>query len=101
MMSEAEPPREGLPPCLRYAVFEDRRAIMHLSCPEHRNPESRYYHIACGPLERVAFDYQHGGRQIYYPWGNIKNIITLTDDPAEAEAAWERAQEWVRTGELE
>lgn len=95
-------PREGLPPCFQMAVSEDRRLIMHLNCPTHTNPDSRYAHLAMGPLVRWDFNNRHGDRVVPYPEGTYgdENIVTYADNPDEAAAAFERGREYVRTGEM-
>ena len=96
-------PREGLPPCFQMAVYEDRRLIMHLNCPTHTNPDSRYAHLAVGPLTRWDFGCKHAGMSFPYPLGtgDESNIVTYADDPDEAQAAFDKGAEYVRTGVLE
>ncbi len=89
-------PREGLPPCYtRVAVFEGRQATWHSEVPCENPRHSGHFVLAgtgCGTdasetplLQQVEFSVLH----------------VVTDDPAEAEAAFERGERWVRTKVLD
>ena len=93
-------PAEGLPPCVkRVAIFEGRQATLHAgeSCPD---PE-----IAAG-MNGYRVCAGHRGT-VRNPYHDI-DITTLRDpmfmdvltgDPDEAQAAFDKGAEWVRTGE--
>ena len=90
----APAPREGLPPCIRIAIFDGRLAVEHHAC----NSDNRSFIKRSSP-------YVWGDSPIHVgfkgPFGNPFEDLDLPDDPAEAEAAWERAERWVRTGVLD
>lgn len=98
----APPPREGLPPCIRrLAIIGDSQACWHdmTKCPKPVPTTYRYVISAGqrGPV-RVEDDCTNGAvRMVWPPFGPLE----ATDDSAEAEAAWERAERWVRTGKLD
>lgn len=96
----AEAPREGLPPCMRVARFDERAATFHdNSCGQSLFPAARFIVSWGVPAE--------WGKDV---WGVHSDLAPLpvrgrftkneTDDPTQAEAAWERAEHFVRTGEL-
>ena len=99
------PPREGLPPCGSRATFDGRQASLNdlTACPD------RYAHgpaisgndfyviagFAKGEKRNVHGETFISANFIYH------DVISLiTDDRSEAEAAYARGCEWVRTGEL-
>ena len=94
-----EPPREGLPPCLRLAAFEgwqaayvDRRKDCHDWPPFNQRGRFEVSLIKISDLMR--------------PWGPHPEITSYaaeviamrcdTDDPEEAERLWEEAREKLR-----
>ena len=101
-MSDA---REGLPPCVSVAVFEGRRAFMRdvRKC-EHGwgDGERKERIVVCTDLvhgKSLAPDGYHP--ECSMPWGDGSTFLLVwTDDPDEAQAAFERGAEWVRTGEM-
>jgi hypothetical protein len=95
------PPREGLPPCVTKSVsFDGRFAAFQEPCDICGARDRREWMVSAYPVERMVESLRHRG--YWYPGGFEKGMTVdvITDDPAEAEAAWERAEEWVRTGEL-
>ena len=95
-------PREGLPPCvIRAAKFDGRIAWWSVTgrCEcvgADRNP----------PTNRVLYG-QHGPapndrrrKWLCRDWFIVGKLPFMTDDPDEAQAAFERGAEWVRTGEM-
>ncbi len=98
-------PAEGLPPCISIATFEGRRAFMRdvRKCEHGWGPQERPERMVVvadflSGLTRA--DGYHPGYLM--PYGDGSNILLLwTSDPAEAQAAFERGAEWVRTGEIE
>jgi hypothetical protein len=89
-------PREGLPPCLvGFAEFEGRRASMHQKslCTFSCNQPADFLSTSGRILERIE-DHPHSN----WLTGNLRGVVN-TDDPAEAQAAYERGAEWVLTGE--
>ena len=91
-------PREGLPPCQTHCVmFEERLAAAYdfALCGEH-GLVSRYA-VSAGVIQSRGEDSTHAGRA----GGTYKGtplIYLLTDDPDEAQAAFDKGAEYVRTG---
>lgn len=97
--------REGLPPCMKRRVeFEDRLAGLGdwEACGADHNRAIRpsRYEVQAGYAGQLAVaTTSHPGISIRGM--QLPTIFKLfTNDRAEAEAAWLRAEEWVRTGEL-
>jgi hypothetical protein len=97
-------PREGLPPCVSIAFFEGRRVFMRniRECKHGWGAQGRKEQIVvCADLlseKGIAPDGYHPDHSM--PWGDGSNFLLLwTNDPAEAQAAFARGAEWVRTGE--
>lgn len=96
-----DPPREGLPPCLSLAIFDGRGASLRDSaaCDADHSGAPRFW-ITGGrvkPCDCPTGHRIHPEVKWHYFGGSIGTVNT--DDPAEAEAAWERAERWVRTGD--
>ena len=94
-------PREGLPPCQKFATFEDRVASLldkAAGCNGNHIFDTRFWVIAGTDVgagsPKVHPGYRAGSRIVR---GEV--ILLRTDDPDEAQAAFERGAEWVRTGE--
>ncbi len=90
-------PAEGLPPCLSMAIFEGRVVTFHdRSCEAARAPDR--FAVAWGKPKHWDKDpsVAHGDCPPMPVGGVVEKL--LTDDPAEARAAFERGAEWVRTG---
>lgn len=89
--------REGLPPCVRMAVFNERAVMLidREGCQGDHGLGVRFG-VRLGDIDHWAESVTHPGPKL--PW---VPIATLTDDPEEAEAAFERGERWVRTGELD
>ena len=86
-------PREGLPPCMsRYARCGESVAFIHdyVICefPTFYKPSIRYG-IALG---------SHWNGQGGHPFCIAEKTISFTDDPDEAQAAFDKGAEYVRTG---
>ncbi len=94
---DTEPPREGLPPCVRLSVFEERMAVQHTRCGDAAGHKSRYS-VGAAPI-----DYWQESDHGLFPFAKSTNwvIAVKTDDPLVASAAFERGDHFVRTGELE
>jgi hypothetical protein len=89
--------REGLPPCFKgFAEFEGRRASLHQKslCTFSCTQEGEFL-VAPGRIMGRIEGHPHSN----WLTGNLGGVL-LTDDPAEAQAAFERGAEWVRTGEM-
>ena len=91
-------PAEGLPPCwLGRATLENRTATLHAvdrcSFLSSLPPRVGNFRVSVGYVANSKDDHP------FASW--VKRVAPLldTDDPAEAEAAFERGAEWVRTGE--
>ena len=98
--ASAPAPREGLPPCVTIAVFDGRMATKvdaAAPCPYEHYPQR--FAIGAGTVLGRSSDANNSHR--FQTWDTTPVLIVLTDDPAEAEAAWERAERWVLTGELD
>ena len=102
------PLAETLPPCCRHVVFSGRVAALTdvSKCPPdepldemHEKQSTRFYVVA-GLVGETRWELAHRPQ-----WSNVggagaKVVFVLTDDEAEARAAYERAAEWVRTGAM-
>ena len=91
-------PREGLPPCLvRFAEFEGRRSSMHQkSLCAFPHTQGANFLVTSGRIMGRIEDHPRSN----WLTGNFRGVLD-TDDPDEAQAAFERGAEWVRTGVLE
>lgn len=94
------PAREGLPPCMSVARFGDRYATMRdrvLCGGKHRN--ARFWVMAGVVTPPHVPSQVHPDYPAPYHL-TVRSVMRIsTDDPAEAQAAFERGAEWVRTGE--
>ncbi len=101
-------PREGLPPCWRgVAQFEGREVTWHDEslCPDG-DVEVRWTQVVCATDSREKMggffdapgDCSNG--RFSDGWG-APILDIYTDDPDEAQAAFARGAEYVRTGVLE
>lgn len=113
-MSEAEPPREGIPDCvLGLAIHPDGRVAGWANC---RKPTEHvkeylaqvpggslcyYEHIVQAGFVDMAGKLLWHGLTIPQPRRGTGVLEVQTNTHTEAKTAWQRAQEWVRTGELE
>ncbi len=93
-------PAEGLPPCIRrLAILEGNQACWHdmAQCPQPI-PTAAQHVITAGRRDglRNGNDCTNGAVEMIAVPGFL---VEGTDDPAEAQAAFERGAEWVRTGE--
>jgi len=106
MMTYAElvassPSREGVGRCVDLTVLGERQATLHrkkeCETPWHTSGGVRGLHkfrVLCG---RRWWGDKSGGVDSYA----APVVFSIgTDDAAEAEAAYERAAEWVRTGAM-
>lgn len=88
-------PGEGLPPCLRLVSFDGRVACLAEPC---RVCGRTQWLVQTGTMSRVVPFPRHPGT---YSLRGPRGRQLEFDDPAEAEAAFERAERWVRTGVLD
>lgn len=91
---------EGLPPCVRrLAVYDGRVCHWHdahsPTCPD-QDFDGKCYSISGAPATTFTDRHQPSIPTCYE---DEVEWEYLTDDPAEARAAFERGAEWVRTGE--
>lgn len=84
-------PREGLPPNTRLECFDSRVVSLHWDCANLPG----FYYVAWGSVDRWGDNPYHSGTKA--PFGNTVGHLD-TDDPDEAQAAFERGAEYVRTG---
>lgn len=94
-------PREGLPPCIvRLAIFEGNQACWHdmKLCPLPVPTDDRHV-ITAGrrSIDREEDDCTNGAVMLV-AWPAV--VDEGTDDPAAAQAAFDKGAEWVRTGEM-
>ncbi len=96
-------PREGLPPCVSAAVFEGRRVFMrdNRECKHEWKGRQEQIAVAVDTFIEWGPDWMHhDGTQS--PSGHGPSLLELfTDDPDEAQAAFDKGAEYVRTGVLE
>ncbi len=99
-MSDPTAVREGLPPCQKFALMDGRVAslIDKSACDIDHNISQRFWVVA--GMDGGA------GRRAQHPEHRVGHnrvreaVLTLrTDDPDEAQAAFNKGAEWVRTGE--
>lgn len=97
-------PREGLPPCLSMAVFEGRACTLYdeMGC-DHQGGASipLRYEVRVGAPDGWRL-WMHGDhRETTVPewWASSLIVDLSTDDPNEAQAAFAKGAEWVRTGD--
>ncbi len=89
-------PSEGLPPCVKIAAFEDRAVLLidRGKCQKDHGLRSRFG-IRYGHINRWVESRVHPGPRV--PWVPVQE---QTDDPDEAQAAFDKGAEYVRTGQL-
>ena len=98
-----EGPSERMPPCLRLAVFEGRAITFYdeMGC-KHEDPASMpvRYEVRMGRPDRWRLWAHEDHREVTVPeWWASSLIMNLrTDDPDEAQAAFDKGAEYVRTG---
>ena len=89
-------PREGLPPCVKIVVFEDRAVLLidTESCDAEHGISKVRFGIRFGVIDewRLSPTHPSGPKTPWVP------IHLTTDDPDEAQAAFDKGAEWVRTG---
>ena len=99
----APAPREGLPPCIkRFALFENRLAVLEddAICG-HSRSRGRFL-VSAGQADLSRSEPGSSRHPEWKRWRITHSVMDLeTDDPAEAAAAWQRAERWVRTGVLD
>ena len=98
------PPCEGLPPCVKVALFDDRLAVLYdrsCKCASLFDLSLPLYCSMSGPLSSQSEAMGHPGTIMPRLRRGTEVIHVDTDDPAEAQAAFERGSEYVRTGVLE
>ena len=90
----------SLPPCMRIAVFEGRRATWHdYSCVAEPEPWWLRFAVVVSPI--VAWEPAQYHPDVFAPWGTQDEVEwkARTDDPEEAERLWLEAQEVLRNPE--
>lgn len=92
--------REGLPPCLpRVAVGNGLRASLYDAHLCGHDDTSLRFHVFVARFLYWEKDDDHPECKV--PWSTEGNLFSQsTDDLAEAKAAYEQAEVYVRTGEL-
>ena len=93
--------REGLPPCLSYAVFDNRLAVLidlKMDCGGQHLDRGRRFEVDVGIAGSRLTWPSHPNMEVNVC--SLEIVDLLTDDPDEAQAAFERGAEWVRTGEM-
>lgn len=97
-------PAEGLPPCRSHARFDGRRVSMidTTKCDggHHFQAYSARRFFVLAGYEKKPFEHDPHGWQAYWLFGYSIVIKLLTDDPDEAQAAFDKGAEWVRTGTM-
>ena len=94
-------PRESLPPCTKLVLCDSRMvALVDQAVCKHGWGDGRFRFqrgMADGTWE------QHPGHpEVSMPGAqSLDEPLLATDDAAEAQAAFQRGAEWVRTGVLE
>ncbi len=96
-------PAEGLPPCYSVSALDGHVAILHDSrvCGKRGTLQTHRFIMGAGDNSYVGKGNAHPELQV--PQLNrLSKLVSLihTDDPAEAQAAFERGAEYVRTGTL-
>ena len=93
-------PQEGLPPCFKGQAIFDGRYVQWVSqgvCGGHGNTVKEHC-VNIGEIHSWGNDINHPEfRRPQVRW--IDGCHVDTNDPDEAQAAFERGAEWVRTGE--
>ena len=91
--------REGLPPCQHYALYGNRVASLvdTSKCDDDHTLATRFFIVAGIDGDNNPSD-PHS--EYLAGQGSLASCLLRveTDDPAEAQAAFERGAEWVRTG---
>ncbi len=92
-------PAEGLPPCLRWVAFDRRNVAMadrEIPCPGDHQFMPKRFAVTWGKENGVVS--AHPSHPTYtFPNPGVVGAMR-TDDPDEAQAAFERGAEYVRTG---
>ena len=96
------PPREGLPPCVKLSRLDNRYASLRNSslCDGHHKGQLRFWVMGGDVGAPATRDEAHPDLSWSWHVGVYCGVFLETDDPAEAEAAYGRAQRYVLTGEL-
>lgn len=92
--AEIPPPREGLPPCMETVVFEGRCVLLHRRCDSKGGILVRTARFSRWDEDKI----DHPGYLCPKAAGPMVSHLN-TDDPAAAQAAFDKGAEWVRTGE--
>ena len=97
-------PREGLPPCTSLVIFDGRLAARTDTAlcaePQIHNMTTRFFVTAGAQSGSTAPGLHNSNFRM--PQGQGEHKVYLeTDDLDEAQAAFERGSEYVRTGRLE
>lgn len=98
--AEAYPAREGLPPCVSMVTFDGRQTTLRDSslCDEAHN--GKRFYMKAGVIGGPRKSPLRTHPDIVGILQTNGLIHLQTDDPGEAQAAFERGAEYVRTGVL-
>ncbi len=94
-------PREGLPPCVKVVLFDDRLAVLYdrsCSCGQFFDDTPERY--CCTAAPHTGYQEATGHPDCMMPSRGPWLLHLDTDDLDEAQAAFERGREYVRTGKL-
>jgi hypothetical protein len=92
-------PREGLPPCTSLVIFEDRMvALIDQEVCQHDWGDGRF-RLHRG-ITNGSREPHPGHPELFMPGAASVGRVQATDDPDEAQAAFDKGAEWVRTGEM-
>jgi len=102
-LSSVTSPREGLPPCYSVSMLDSRVSILHDSrvCSKRGTAQTHRFIIGAGDDSYVGKGNAHPELQVPQLDGFSDLILLVhTDDPDEAQAAFDKGAEYVRTGEM-
>ena len=92
-----------MPPCTRLVFFEERAAVIHdrnENCPCGFPPEDHRFGIFASRVKNMTQQEMPPSTTIPLWCVGDAAVEMGTDDPDEAQAAFAKGAEWVRTGEM-
>ena len=92
-------PREGLPPCTKLALCDGRMSALIDQAVCNHDWGGGRYRVQRG-ITNGSWDSHPDHPEVSLPDAECVGGLLDTDDPDEAQAAFERGAEWVRTGEM-
>ncbi len=98
------PPREGLPPCVKVGLYADRVVVLYdrsCECGQLFDPALPRYCSMAGPVSSYSDSRGHPDHRVPHIMFGTEALHLDTDDEAEAAAAYERGERYVRTGVLD